>query len=56
MWATRNRIAHAYNLVTFAVIAQTIEIDIPPLIAILTNALEQDQPGADPAESPGEDA
>ena len=55
MWATRNRIAHAYNLVNFAVIAQTIEIDIPPLIAILTNALDQDQPGADPPESPGEE-
>ncbi len=39
MRATRNRIAHAYNLVSFGVIAQTIEIDIPPLREKLTSAI-----------------
>jgi uncharacterized protein with HEPN domain len=40
MWATRNRIAHAYNLVSFGVIAQTIEVDIPPMVATLRLAAE----------------
>jgi uncharacterized protein with HEPN domain len=46
MWATRNRIAHAYNLVSFGVIAQAIELDIPPLIASLNSAVETLAPTA----------
>jgi uncharacterized protein with HEPN domain len=55
MWATRNIIAHVYDLIDFEIITATIEQDVPPLIAILTKALDQDQPGADSAESPGEE-
>ena len=55
MWATRNRIAHAYNLLDMDIVAATIEQDIPGLIAKLTDALDRETPGNGDVESPGED-
>jgi uncharacterized protein with HEPN domain len=40
MWATRNRITHAYDLIDYEIIAATIEQDVPPLIETLRAALD----------------
>jgi len=52
MWATRNIIAHVYDLVDFEIIAATIEQDVSPLIYTLTHALDPDQVDAEAAGSP----
>ena len=51
MWATRNRIVHAYDLIDIEIITATIKQDVPSLIATLTNALDQDQGEAGAATS-----
>ena len=38
--ATRNRIAHAYSKVNPAIIAATLENEIPPLLAVLRKAVD----------------
>jgi uncharacterized protein with HEPN domain len=40
VWATRNRIAHAYMRLDAGIIVATLDQDIPQLIATLTEALE----------------
>ncbi len=42
IWATRNRIAHAYVHLDASIIAATLDHDVPPLIATLMAALESD--------------
>ena len=42
IWATRNRIAHAYVRVDASIVAATLDHDVPPLIATLMAALESD--------------
>jgi uncharacterized protein with HEPN domain len=43
MWSTRNHIAHAYLLTDFDSIAETIERDVPQLLATLRRSIEPDE-------------
>lgn len=42
IWATRNRIAHAYVRVDASIVVATLDHDVPPLIELLTAALDGD--------------
>jgi uncharacterized protein with HEPN domain len=42
MWATRNRIAHAYVRLDAGIIAATLEHNIPPLIELLKQSLDNE--------------
>ncbi len=42
IWATRNRIAHAYVRVDASIIAATLDHNVPHLIVTLTAALKED--------------
>lgn len=39
MWAMRNRIAHGYLLVDSDIVRQTIEIDLPDIVRVITREL-----------------
>ncbi len=41
MASTRNRLAHAYDRIELDVIAATIEQDVPPLIQVLEQAIQE---------------
>ena len=48
MWGMRNRIAHGYLLVEPAIVASTLERDVPLVIDILKSAIDQLTAGTDP--------
>ena len=48
MWGMRNRIAHGYLLVEAAIVARTLERDLPLLIDIVKSAIDQLTAGTDP--------
>ncbi len=39
MWGMRNRIAHGYLLVDSGIVHQTIEIDLPDIVRVITREL-----------------
>ena len=48
MWGMRNRIAHGYLLLEAAIVARTLERDVPLLIDIVKSAIDQLTAGTDP--------
>ena len=48
MWGMRNRIAHGYLLVEPAIVASTLERDVPLVIDIVKSAIDQLTAGTDP--------
>lgn len=44
MWGMRNRIAHGYLLVDEEIVRRTLQVDIPPIVARIRRALDEEKP------------
>ncbi len=46
MWGMRNRIAHGYLLVNAAIIRATVTDDLPSIVMVIANELDDEPPGS----------